>query len=83
MHVIMFILIGLIAAALARWVVSGNAYGVRGDIVVGILGASLGGSISATFVGVGGSGFIMSLFVAFMGAVILLWLIRLVAPRHA
>jgi uncharacterized membrane protein YeaQ/YmgE (transglycosylase-associated protein family) len=53
------------------------------DIVVGVLGAFLGGWMFATFMGVAGSGFFMSLFVAFIGAVILLWLIRLVAPGHA
>jgi uncharacterized membrane protein YeaQ/YmgE (transglycosylase-associated protein family) len=83
MHLALFILIGLIAGALAGRVVSGHGYGVLGDIVVGGLGAFLGGWMFATFMGVAGSGFIMSLFVAFIGAVILLWLIRLVAARHA
>jgi uncharacterized membrane protein YeaQ/YmgE (transglycosylase-associated protein family) len=77
------ILIRLIAGALAGRVVSGHGYGVLGDIVVGGLGALLGGWMFATFMGVTGSGFIMSLMVAFIGAIILLWLIRLVAPSHA
>jgi uncharacterized membrane protein YeaQ/YmgE (transglycosylase-associated protein family) len=76
-------LVGLIAGALAGRVVSGHGYGVLGDIVVGIIGAFLGGWIFTTFLGVGGGGVLMSLFVAFIGAVVLLWLIRLVAPRTA
>jgi len=79
----MFLLIGLIAGALAGRVVSGHGYGVLGDIVVGVIGAFLGGWIFTTFFGVGGGGVLMSLFVAFVGAIALLWLIRLVAPRTA
>lgn len=83
MNFILFILIGLIAGALAGRVVSGHRYGVPGDIGVGIVGAFLGGSIFATFLGVGGGGFSISLFMAFVGAVALLWLIRLIVPGRA
>jgi uncharacterized membrane protein YeaQ/YmgE (transglycosylase-associated protein family) len=80
MHLLLFILIGLIAGALAGRVVSGHGYGVVGDIVVGVVGAFLGGWIFSTFLGVGGGGFFISLFMAFVGAVALLWLIRLIIP---
>lgn len=80
MHLLLFVLIGLIAGALAGRVVSGHGYGVIGDIVVGVVGAFLGGWIFATFLGVGGGGFFISLFMAFVGAVALLWLIRLIIP---
>lgn len=83
MHFVLFILIGLIAGALAGRVVSGHGYGVVGDIVVGIVGAFLGGWIFATFLGVGGGGFFISLFIAFVGAVAVLWLIRLIVPGRA
>lgn len=83
MNLVLFLLIGLIAGALAGRVVSGHGYGVLGDIVVGVIGAFLGGWIFTTFLGGGGGGVLMSLFVAFVGAVALLWLIRLVAPRTA
>jgi uncharacterized membrane protein YeaQ/YmgE (transglycosylase-associated protein family) len=83
MHLLLFILIGLIAGALAGRVVSGHGYGVVGDIVVGVIGAFLGGWIFATFLGVGGGGFFISLFMAFVGAVALLWLIRLIVPNRA
>ena len=83
MNLVLFLLIGLIAGALAGRVVSGHGYGVLGDIVVGVVGAFLGGWIFTTFLGVGGGGILMSLVVAFVGAIALLWLIRLVAPRTA
>ena len=83
MSLVLFIVIGLIAGALAGRVVSGHGYGVLGDIVVGVIGAFLGGWIFTTFLGVGGGGVLMSLLVAFVGAIALLWLIRLVAPSRA
>ena len=55
MHFVLFILIGLIAGALAGRVVSGHGYGIMGDIVVGVVGAFLGGWIFAAFLGVGGA----------------------------
>ena len=83
MHFLLFILIGLMAGALAGRVVSGHGFGMLGDIVVGVLGAFLGGWIFATFLGVAGNGFIMSLVTAFVGACILLGLIRMMSARHA
>jgi uncharacterized membrane protein YeaQ/YmgE (transglycosylase-associated protein family) len=83
MNIVLFLLIGLIAGALAGRVVSGHGYGVLGDIVVGVVGAFLGGWIFTTFLGVGGGGVLMSLLMAFIGAIALLWLIRMVAPSHA
>jgi uncharacterized membrane protein YeaQ/YmgE (transglycosylase-associated protein family) len=80
MHVLLFIVIGLVAGALAGRVVSGHGYGMLGDIVVGVIGAFLGGWLFARVLGVAGSGLFFSLLTAFIGAVILLWLIRLVAP---
>lgn len=83
MHFVLFIMIGLIAGALAARVVSGHDYGVVGDVLVGVVGALLGGWIFATLLGVGGGGFFISLFTAFVGAIALLWLIRLFVPARA
>jgi uncharacterized membrane protein YeaQ/YmgE (transglycosylase-associated protein family) len=83
MHFLLFILIGLVAGALAGRVVSGHGYGVLGDIVVGVVGAFLGGWIFATLLGVAGGGLFMSLVTAFVGAIVLLWLIRVMLPSRA
>lgn len=83
MHLIVFIFIGLSAGALAGLVARGHGYGVVGDVVVGVIEAVLGGWMSTALLGIGGRGFLMSLVMAFIGAVILLWVIRLVAPRPA
>jgi len=84
MNFVLFILIGLIAGALAGRIVSGQGFGFVGDIVVGVIGAFLGGWLFSTFLGTaGGGGVLMILVVAFIGAIVLLGVIRLVAPSHA
>jgi len=83
MNFVLFILIGLIAGALAGRIVSGHGFGFVGDIVVGVIGAFLGGWLFSTFLGTaGGGGVLMNLVVAFIGAIVLLGVIRLVAPSH-
>jgi len=82
MHFLLFILIGLTAGALAGRVVSGHGYGVLGDIVVGGVGAFLGGWIFATILGVAGGDLFMSLVTAVVGAIVLLWLIRVMLPSR-
>jgi uncharacterized membrane protein YeaQ/YmgE (transglycosylase-associated protein family) len=78
MEFIWFILIGLVAGALAGQIVRGGGFGVLGDIIVGIVGALLGGFLFNTFGVSTGSGLIGSLIVATIGAVVLLYGIRLV-----
>ncbi|RKH46826.1 GlsB/YeaQ/YmgE family stress response membrane protein [Corallococcus sicarius] len=74
--ILLWAVIGLIAGWLASAVVGGG-YGVVGDIVVGIVGAFLGGFIfralgtGAPFGGIAGT-----IFVAFIGAVVLLLILR-------
>jgi uncharacterized membrane protein YeaQ/YmgE (transglycosylase-associated protein family) len=82
MHVLLFILVGLVAGALAGRVVSGHGYGMVGNFVVGVLGAILGGWMFTSFAGVTGGGVSLSLFTALLGAVALLWAVRLVAPAR-
>jgi uncharacterized membrane protein YeaQ/YmgE (transglycosylase-associated protein family) len=74
---IWYILIGLVAGWLAGQVMKGGGYGVIGDIIVGIIGALLGGGLFGKLgIGLGG-GLIGSLIVAFIGACILIFLLRL------
>jgi len=51
MHLILFVLIGLIAGALAGQVVSGHGYGLLGDLIVGVVGAFVGGWLFAVVFG--------------------------------
>jgi uncharacterized membrane protein YeaQ/YmgE (transglycosylase-associated protein family) len=78
--VLAWILVGLIAGALAGRVVEGRGLGCLGDIVVGVVGAILGGLIlgQLNLFTEGPQGFIGTLIVAFIGAVILLAVLRLI-----
>ena len=73
-----FILIGLAAGWLAGQLMKGSGYGVLGDIVVGVIGSFLGGFIFSTLGIWPGGGLIGSLIVATIGAVLLLFLLRLI-----
>ena len=71
-----WIIIGGIAGALAGRVMRGAGFGMLGDMVVGILGAILGGLLLGLFV-TADVGIIGSFVTAFLGACILLFLVRL------
>lgn len=74
--IIWWIVVGLIAGWLAGQVMKGGGYGVLADIVLGILGGILGGWLFGKM-GVGAGGTIGSIVVAFVGAVILVGITRL------
>lgn len=76
--ILVIILIGAIAGWLAGQIVKGFGFGLLGNIVVGIVGAFLAGSIFPV-IGLGfGGGILGSIIHATLGAVILLFLIKLV-----
>ena len=60
MELIVFLIIGGLAGALAGRVVSGHGYGILMDIVVGVVGAFIGGWLISTLLGVSGGGLIFS-----------------------
>ena len=76
--ILIWMAIGLVAGWLAARVV-GDGYGVIGDIMLGIVGAFLGGFMfRALHLHAPFSGVASTIFVAFVGAVALLLLMRLV-----
>ena len=80
--VIRWIVVGLIAGALASRVVAGRGMGCVADLVVGVAGAFLGGIIFSFFGVQGTAGFWESLVVALIGAIVLLAALNLVAGRR-
>jgi uncharacterized membrane protein YeaQ/YmgE (transglycosylase-associated protein family) len=78
------IVCGGLAGLLASLVVRGTGLGLLGDILIGIVGAILGGFLFQQFGHLGITGFdLYSLFVAFIGAVILLLIVRMASGgRH-
>ncbi|HSN73948.1 MAG TPA: GlsB/YeaQ/YmgE family stress response membrane protein [Anaerolineae bacterium] len=85
MGILSWLVVGLIAGFLASRVMRGGGSGLIGDIIVGIVGALIGGFLAATLLNipdaVNGIN-LTSILVAFVGAVILLWLLRLVSGRR-
>lgn len=81
MGILSWIVVGLIAGWLAGQVMTGGGYGLIGDIIIGVVGGLLGGFIATSLLHIGAdvNGInLESILVAFVGAVILLVLIRLV-----
>jgi uncharacterized membrane protein YeaQ/YmgE (transglycosylase-associated protein family) len=77
--IIAWILIGMIAGWLTGKIMKGSGFGFFMDMVVGLVGALIGGFI-ARAVGLGGigeHGMIMSIIIAVIGAIILTWIVRL------
>ena len=75
-----WIVVGLIAGAVAARVVTGRGFGCVADIIVGIAGALIGGWLLGAIFDINGTvGFIGSIVVAFLGAAILLALLKLVS----
>jgi len=72
---IWFLLIGLIAGWLAGKVMRGGGFGVIGDMIVGVIGALLGGWLFG-FLGIHAGGLIGAIVVAFVGACLLILLLR-------
>jgi len=77
MQFVWFILIGIAAGFLAGTAVKGGGFGLLGDLIVGIIGALLGGWLFS-LAGVGAGGLIGQLVVATVGAVVFLLILRLV-----
>lgn len=84
MDVLTWLIVGLVAGLLASYAIGGIGYGLLGDIVVGVVGAVVGGwlfgqlGLTTPFGGLAGT-----IFVAFIGAVVLLLVLRAVRPRRA
>ncbi len=84
MDLLTWLIVGLIAGLLATFALGGIGYGILGDIIVGIVGAVVGGWLfselgwSAPFGGLPGT-----VFIAFIGAVLLLVVLRAVRRSPA
>jgi len=75
-NLIYFLLIGLVAGWLAGKVMKGSGYGLFGDLVIGVIGAYLGAWIFG-MLHIAAGGTIGLLVTAFVGALVLVWLLRL------
>lgn len=82
--IIAWIIIGALAGWITGKIMKGSGFGFIMDMVVGLIGAMIGGFISY-HLGLGGvreHGLIMSIVIAVIGAVILTFLLRLVSGNR-
>ena len=84
MSILAWIVLGLIAGFIASKIYVGSGQGILMDIVLGIVGAVVGGYLF-DMLGAGGiTGFnIWSMLVAIIGAVLVLWIYHAVSGRSA
>jgi uncharacterized membrane protein YeaQ/YmgE (transglycosylase-associated protein family) len=77
MNFVWFILIGIAAGWLAGKILRGVGFGLIGDLIVGVIGALVGGALFDAL-GISAAGLLGSLIVATVGAIVLLLLLRLI-----
>jgi uncharacterized membrane protein YeaQ/YmgE (transglycosylase-associated protein family) len=83
MTLLAWLIVGLVAGVLASMVMGGTGYGLIGDIIIGIVGAFVGGWLfSALGIASPLGGLAGTILVAFIGAVVLLFLIHLLRRRR-
>lgn len=73
-----YVIIGGLAGWAASKIIKGGGFGVLMNVVIGIIGALIGGFVLSFFVNTAGGGWIFTFFTALLGSVILLWLVGLV-----
>lgn len=77
MHILWWIIVGLIAGWATGKIMKGSGYGTLMDIVIGIAGALIGGFIMRFLGFAGAGGLLYTIAVAILGAVILTAVVRL------
>jgi uncharacterized membrane protein YeaQ/YmgE (transglycosylase-associated protein family) len=84
MGIIAWIIIGLVAGWLAGQIMKGSGYGLVGDLVLGLVGAIVGGWLFGLVAPAAEpSGFLGSIVVATIGAVVLIFIARALRGRGA
>ncbi|HEY5715007.1 MAG TPA: GlsB/YeaQ/YmgE family stress response membrane protein [Psychromonas sp.] len=76
MSLIAFLIIGALAGWLAGQLIKGSGFGLFGNIIIGVVGSFIGG-FAFRLLGLHAGSFIGSLVTATVGAVILLYVVRL------
>src|ERR1700704_4517241 len=82
--ILIWLLVALVAGFLASHLALGRGLGMFGDIIVGVIGAFVGGFLAALFhfsIAVVGHPIISAMIIAFIGAALLLLVVRMFAGR--
>jgi uncharacterized membrane protein YeaQ/YmgE (transglycosylase-associated protein family) len=82
MGILSWIAVGLIAGWLASKLIKGHGSGLIMNLIIGVIGALLGGWISGNLLGISISGFnFTTLVIAFGGSVLLLLILKMLRRR--
>ena len=85
MNVLTWIVVGLIAGWLAGVAMKGGGFGIVGDIIIGVVGALLGGFLASKMLNIADpvSGFnLETILIAFLGSVLVIFILRLFTGRR-
>jgi uncharacterized membrane protein YeaQ/YmgE (transglycosylase-associated protein family) len=82
MHLLWWIIVGLIAGWATGKIMRGSGFGPLMDIVIGIIGAIIGGWIMRALGFSGQGGMIYTILIAILGAVVLTWAYRLITGNR-
>lgn len=82
MDLLGFLLIGLIAGWVADMLVKNSSFGLVGDLVVGVIGAFIGGFLF-NLLGIDAYGLVGNIIMAVIGAVVLLLILNAFNRRAA
>jgi uncharacterized membrane protein YeaQ/YmgE (transglycosylase-associated protein family) len=80
-NLLLFLLIGVLAGFIAGKIFKGSGFGLVGDLIVGVIGAFIGGWVFG-LLGISSGGIIGLLIAAVVGALILLYVIRLARAKR-
>ncbi|HEY9126396.1 MAG TPA: GlsB/YeaQ/YmgE family stress response membrane protein [Acidobacteriaceae bacterium] len=78
-----WIVVGLIAGWATGKIMKGSGYGALLDIVLGIVGAIVGGRIAMALGISPAGGMLYTILIAILGAVVIVALVRLITGRRA
>lgn len=86
MSILGWVVVGFLAGGLARWITGADKRGCLATIVIGIVGAFIGGALYRLALGEDTEVFdefnLGSVFVAFLGSVVLLLVLQALSPRR-
>ncbi|HSQ76749.1 MAG TPA: GlsB/YeaQ/YmgE family stress response membrane protein [Bacteroidota bacterium] len=80
-HLLLFLFIGILAGFIAGKIFKGSGFGLVGDLIVGVIGAFIGGWVFG-LLGITSGGIIGLLIASVVGALILLYVIRLARSKR-
>ena len=78
MQILWILIVGALAGWIAGLIMKGGSFGTIGNIVVGIIGAIVGGYLFSALGISAGGGLLGTLFTAVFGAIVLIFIVRLI-----